>query len=247
MTTSKEFLTVPLIRKYGSMPSLAQKSMISLDYKDSGLPRRVSGGSDPPKTGNKPTGPLGNLELPQVRRLVETPAKNDHEPNFRREIGWHSPLLERRQTPGVSQETAGAITTPNMEKTTTESPGRQCLDEQATFLPGRHSEWLNRISSLNERLSGVKTTSSKTVAQTTGNNKVTNTGQKARGGQPRKSQFRRKTTIQKKTVSTTHNDTEKYTQAFSVEKEFYSQDYRKKCIQWLKSLPDSETQPMNLR
>lgn len=246
MTTSKEFLTVPLIRKYGSMPSLAQKSMISLEYKDSSLPRRVSGGSDPPKTGNKQTGPLGNLELPQVRWLVETPAKNDHGSNFRREIGWRSPLLEQRQTSGVRQETDGVTTTPNMEKTAPESPGRRGLDEQPMFLPSRHSEWLNRISSLNERLSGVNTTSSKTVAQTTGNNKVTNTGQKARGGQPRKSQFRRKTNIPKKTVLT-HNETEKYSPAFSVEKELYFQDYRQKCIQWLKSLPDTEAQPMNLR
>lgn len=231
------------------MPSLAQKSKISLDYNDNSLPRRVSGGSDPPKTGNKHSGALQSLELPLVRRSMETPAKNDHEPNFRREIGWRSPLLERRQTQGVDHETTGATTTPNTEKTAAGSPGKQLLDEDAKFLPSRHSEWLNRISSLNERLAGVKTAdgSSKPRAQITGQNKVSSTGQKAKGGQPRKSQFRRKTDVPKKTVLTTNNVPEKYSPAFSMEREFYFQDYRQKCIQWLKSLPDSGTQPMNLR
>ncbi|KAJ7376185.1 hypothetical protein OS493_036299 [Desmophyllum pertusum] len=50
----KEFLTVPLTRKYGSMPSLAQKSVISLEYKDGGFkPRRVSGSSDHKRLGTR--------------------------------------------------------------------------------------------------------------------------------------------------------------------------------------------------
>ncbi len=231
------------------MPSLAQKSKISLDYNDNSLPRRVSGGSDPLKTGNKHSGALQNLELPLVRRSLETPAKTEHGPNFRREIGWRSPLLERRQTEGMGHETAGATTTPKTEKTATRSPAKRLLDEDAKFLPSRHSEWLNRISSLNERLNGVKTAdaSSKPRAQITGQSKITNTGQKAKGVQPRKSQFRRKTDVPKKTVLTTNNVPEKYSPAFSMEREFYFQDYRQKCIQWLKSLPDNGTQPMNIR
>lgn len=246
MTTPKDFLTVPLIRKYGSMPSLAQKSMISLEYNDSSLPRRVSGGSDPPKIGNKQSGARGSLELPLVRRSMETPAKNDDVPNFRREIGWRSPLLERRQTLGVGQEIAGATTTPNKEKTT---DAKRWLEEDAKFLPNRHSEWLNRISSFNERVAGVKTADaiSKTRVQITGQNKVTNTGKKPKGAQLKKSQFRRKTDVPKKTVLTANNDPEKYSQVFSVEREFFFQGYRQKCIQWLKSLPDNGTQPMNLR
>lgn len=249
MTTSKEFLTVPLRRKYGSMPSLAQKSMISLDYKDEGfISRRVS---DPPKTGTRQSGAHESLELPQVRWSLEIPARNNHSPNFRREIAWRSSLLEQRQNMGVHQETPGATTTPNKEKTAAGSPGKRRLDEYTTFLPSQHSEGLARILPFNERLNGVKKddTSLKTRAQITGQGKVTNTGQntKTKSVQARKSQFRRKTEVPKKTVLTTNIDAGKYSRAFSVEREFFFQDYRQKCIQWLKSLPDSGTHPMNLR
>ncbi|KAJ7376184.1 hypothetical protein OS493_036298 [Desmophyllum pertusum] len=168
MTTSKEFLTVPLTRKYGSMPSLAQKSVISLEYKDGGFkPRRVSGSSDPQKTGNKESEVQLTLGLPQLRRSLETPVKNARGPNFRREIGWRSPLLERL---GEGQENAGATKTPNKEKNAVGSPGKRRLDDDVKVLPSRHSEWLNRISSFNERVSGVKTadTSSKPRAQFAG-------------------------------------------------------------------------------
>ena len=240
---------MPLTRKFGSMPSLAQKSMVTLDYKDEGfIPQRVL---DPPKTGTRQSGTHESLELPQVRWSFVIPAKTDHSANSRREIAWRSPLLEQRQNAGVDKQTAGAATTPNKEKTAASSPGKQRLNEYATFLPNQHSEWLGRVLPVNERLNGEKKadTSLKTRAQITAQGKVPNPGQntKLKIVQARKSQFRRKTEVPKKTALTTNTDAGKYSRVYSVEREFYFQDYRQKCIQWLKSLPDSGTLPMNLR
>ncbi|XP_020603344.1 uncharacterized protein LOC110042322 [Orbicella faveolata] len=249
MTTSREFLTMPLTRKFGSMPSLAQKSIISLDYKDEGFtPRKVS---DPPKSGTRQSGTHESLELPQVRWSLVIPAKNVHSPNSRQKIAWRSPLLEQRQNAGVDQQSVGETITPNKEKTAAGSPGKRRLNENATFLLKQHSEWLGRVLPFNERLNGVKKADSslKTRAQITGQGKVTNTGQntKLKGIQVRKSQIRRKIEVPKKAPLTTNKDAGKYSRAISVEREFYFQDYRQKCIQWLKSLPDSGTHPMNLR
>ena len=240
---------MPLTRKFGSMPSLAQKSMISLDYKDEGFtPRRVS---DQPKAGTRQSGTHESLELPQVRWSLVISAKKGHSPNSPRGIAWRSSLLEQRQNAGLDQQSAGETTTPNKEETAAGSPGKRRLNEYATFLPSQHSEWLGRVLPFNERVNGVKKVDSslKTRAQITGQGKVTYTGQntKLKNVQARKSQIRRKIDVPKKTALTTNNDAGKYPQAISVEGEFYFQDYRQKCIQWLKSLPDSGTHPMNLR
>lgn len=247
MATSREFLTAPLRRKFGSMPSLAQKSMISLDYKEGFTPRSVS---DPPKTGTRQGGKHESLELPQVKWSLVTPAKNDH----RLEIAWRSPLVEQQQNAGVDQQTAGATATPSKAKTAASSPAKQQLNEYATFSPNQHSEWLGRALPFNERLNGVKKadtslkkadTSLKTRAQTTAQGKVPSTGQNAKlkSVQARK-QIRRKNEVVKLTTSI---DGGKSSRVYSVEREYYFQDYRQKCIQWLKSLPDSVTHPMNLR
>ena len=239
MATSREFLTTPLRRKFGSMPSLAQKSMISLDYKEGFTPRGVS---DPPKTGTRQGGKHESLELPQVKWSLVIPAKNDH----RLKIAWRSPLLEQ-QNAGMDQQTAGGTATPNKEKTAASSPAKQQLNEYATFLANQHSEWLSRALPFNERLNGVKKadTSLKTRAQTTTQGNVPNTGQyaKLKSVQARK-QIRRKNEVAK---LTTNIDGGKSSRVYSVEREFYFQDYRQKCIQWLKSLPDSVTHPMDLR
>ena len=249
MTTSREFLTMSLTRKFGSMPSLAQKSMISLEYKDEGFPpRRVS---DSAKNGTRQSGTHESLELPHVRWSLVIPAKNDHSPNSRREIAWRSPLLEQRQNTGVDQQTAAKNSTPNTEITAAGSPGKRRLNEYATFVPSQHSEWLGRVLPFNERLNGIKKAEStlKTRAQITWQGKVINTGQntKLKSVQARKSQIRRKIEVPKKTALTTNNDAGKYSRAISVEREFYFHDYREKCIQWLKSLPESGTHPTNLR
>ena len=235
---------MPLTRKFGSMPSLAQKSMISLDYKDEGfIPRKIS---DPSKNGTRQSGTHESLELPQVRWSLLIPAKTDQSPNFRPEIAWRSPLLEQRQNVGVDQQTAGATTTPNKEKTAAGSSGRRRLNEYATVLPTQHSEWLGRVFPFNERFTGVNKADS---GLKTGQGKITSRGQNAKlkSVQARKSQFRRKTEVPKKTELTTNIDTGKYPRAISLEREFYFQDYRQKCIQWLKSLPDSGAHSMNLR
>jgi len=241
MATSREFLTTPLRRKFGSMPSLAQKSMISLDYKEGFTPQSVS---DPPKTGTREGGKHESLELPQVKWSLVIPAKNDH----RLEIAWRSRLrLEQQQNAGVDQQTAGATATPNKEKTAASNPAKQQLNEYTTFLPNQHSEWLGRALPFHERLNGVKKvdTSLKTRAQTTAQGKVPNTGQyaKLKSVQARK-QIRRKNEVAKLTANI---DGGKSSRVYSVEREFYFHDYRQKCIQWLKSLPDSVTHPMNLR
>ena len=62
----------------------------------------------------------------------------------------------------------------------------------------------------------------------------------------RKSLLRRKTDTSKKTA-TTDNDGEKYSQETPLNRMGNSQDYRQKCIQWLQSLPDTNTLAMNLR
>ena len=240
---------MPLTRKFGSMPSLAQKSMISLEYKDEGFtPRRVS---DSLKTDTKQSGTHESLELPQVRWSFVISTKNDHCPNSRREIAWRSPLLEQRQNAGVDQQTAGETTTPNKEITAAGSPGKRRLNENATITPIQHSEWLGRVLPFNERLNGVTKTDSslKARGQITGQGKVINTGQnmKLKSFQARKLQIRRKIEVPRKTALTTNNDAGKYSRAISVQREFYFHDYRQKCIQWLKSLPDSGTNPMNLR
>lgn len=231
------------------MPSLAQKSVISLDYKEEGFkPRRVSGGSDPEKTGNKLSEMQKAHGLPYVRVSLETSAISGYGPNFWRENGWRGQLLERRQTLGLCQEDAGESITPNKERTTVGTPVKPRLNETVKFLPTRYSEWFSRISSLNERI-GVKTAdaSSKTRAQQSrGQNKTTNAGQNTKGVQARKSQLRRKTEVPKKTLLT-DNVGGKYSEVFSKEREVYFQDYRQKCIQWLKSLPDNGTLAMNLR
>lgn len=249
MKTSREFLTMPLTRKFGSMPSLAQKSMISLDYKDESFtPRRVS---DSPKNGTRQSGTHESLELPQVRWSLVIPAKNGQSPNSRREIAWRSQLLDQRQNAGVDQQTAGETTTPNKEIAAAGSPGMRRLNEYATFVPNQHSEWLGKVLPFNERLHGVTKADSslKARGQITGQGKVINTGQntKLKSFQARKSQIRRKTDVPRKTALTTNNDAGKYSRTISVEREFYFHDYRQKCIQWLKSLPDSGTHPMNLR
>ena len=249
MATEKELLAVPLTRKYGSMPSLAQRSVISLEYKQEGFtPRRISGGSDPPKTGNKQSRAQVTLGLPLVRRSSETPAKNVRDSSFGREKDWRNPLLERWQTMGAGQESAGA-TKPNMEKTTLGHAGKRRLHEDVKFPESRHSEWLSRISAVNGRVNGTKTAdaSSKTRGQMKEQISYSKNGRERQGAQVGKTQIPRKTDIPKKTVLTTNKNTVKYSQGFSLEKEFFFQDYRQKCIQWLKSLPDSETQPMTLR
>ena len=231
------------------MPSLAQKSMISLDYKDEGFtPRKVS---YPPKTGTRQSGTQGSLELPQFRWSLVISAKNDKSPNSPREIAWRNSLLEQRQHGGVDQQSTGETIAPNKEETAAGSPGKRRLNEYATFPPRQHSEWLGRVLPFNERLNGVKKAESslKTRAQITGQGKVTYTGQntKLKNVQARKSQIRRKIEVPRKTALTTNNDPEKYPRAISVDREFYFQDYRQKCIQWLKSLPESGKHPMSSR
>ncbi|KAJ7376200.1 hypothetical protein OS493_036314 [Desmophyllum pertusum] len=154
MTTSKEFLTVPLTRNMAACLVGSEIRDITRVQRRRFQARRVSGSSDPQKTGNKESEVQLTLGLPQLRRSLETPVKNARGPNFRREIGWRSPLLERL---GEGQENAGATKTPNKEKNAVGSPGKRRLDDDVKVLPSRHSEWLNRISSFNERVSGVKT------------------------------------------------------------------------------------------
>lgn len=234
MATGKELPSVQLTRKYGSMPMLAQKLMISLEYKDEGFtPRRISGLPDPPKTGNKQNKTQETRpELALVGRSSETPAKNVRGSSFRRESSWCSSLLERRQT---------TTKTPNMEKTAAGSAGKR-RHEDVKFPESRHSEWLRRISAFNDRISTNAKTRGQNKEQTTNFNK----GQQMKGVKARKTPFQGKEDIQKKTVPANKNSG-LYSQALSLEREFYFKDYRQKCIQWLKSLPGSGMEPMTLR
>ena len=248
MASAKELLTVPLTRKYGSMPSLAQKSMISLEYKDkSFIHRRISGCSEPQKTVNKQSKAKETQGVPLSPRPSETPAKTVRALSLRRENGWRSPLLERRQIIGVDRVNAGAMKKPNIEKTSL-SVSKRRLSENVKFPDGRQSEWLSRISAFNERHNGAKmvNTSAKTGLQIKEQTNNFHRGQDTKCVKSRKTSLARTKDIPSKTVSTNKN-TEKYPQAFSLEREFYFQDYRQKCVQWLKSLPDSETQLTSLR
>ena len=242
MTTSNDCLTVLLTRKFGSMPALAQKSAISLDFHDEGFkPRRVSGSSDPEKTGTILCESQGVHGLPLLKVSFETPANSAYGADIWRENGRHTTL-------GVSRMDASESKTPNKGTRAFGSAGKWKPDEALTFLPSRYSEWFNRSSSLNYRI-GVKTTdtSAKPQAQQSrGQNRTANTGQTTKGMKARKSLLRRKTDTSKKTA-TTDNDGEKYSQETPLNRVGNSQDYRQKCIQWLQSLPDTNTLAMNLR
>ena len=233
MATGKELPSVQLTRKYGSMPTLVQKSMISLEYKDEGFtPRKMSGLPDAPKTGNKQNKMQETQGLPLVRRSSETPAKNSRGSSFRRETSWCSSLLERRQT---------TTKTPNMEKTAAGSAGKR-RHEDVKFPEGRYSEWLRRISAFNDKISTNVKTRGQNKEQTTNFNK----GQHMKGVKARKTPFQGKEGIQKKAVPANKNSG-RCSQALSLEREFYFEDNRQKCIQWLKSLPGSGMEPMSLR
>lgn len=249
MTTSKDYLTVPLTRKFGSMPTLAQKSAISLDLRDEGFkPRRVSGSSDPEKTGIKLSETHGAHGLPLVKVSFETPANSAYGANIWRENGWHSPLLEQPQTLGVSRIEARESNMPNKGKMTVGSAGKWRPDEALTFLPSRYSEWFNMSSSFNSRI-GVKTADTSAKQQTQlsrGQNRMANTGQTPKCVRARKSLLRRRTDTPKKTALT-GNNAEKYSPVTSLNREGNFQDYRHKCTQWLQSLPDNKMLAMNLR
>ena len=208
--------------------------MISLEYKDEGFtPRRTSGFSNSPKTaGNKQNRTQETQGLPLVRRSLETPAKNVRGSSFRRETGWCNSVLGRRQT---------TTKTPNMEKTAVGSAGKR-RHEDVKFPESRHSEWFKRISAFNDRISANAKTRGQNKEQTTNFNK----GQYMKGVKAQKAPFQGKDDIQKRTVPANKN-LARYSQAVSLEREFLFQDYRQKCIQWLKSLPSSGMEPMSLR
>lgn len=237
---ANECLAVPLTRKYGSLPLLAQKSMISLEFKGQGFtPRWTSGGSDPEKTRNKQSGAKASLGFSAGRRSPETPAKTVRGSSLRRETGWRSPLLEQRQTTRAGQQSAGATKTLNMDNTVVGSAGKRRLHEDVKT---RHSEWLNRISAFNERVKAAAKTREGPKEQTNNFDK----GRDTKGINARRTQFPKKEDNVKNMVSTNKNS-EHYSQAFSLEREVCFQDYRQKCIQWLETLPDNVTQPMSLR
>lgn len=241
--TTKELPTVTLTRKYGSMPTLVQKSVISLQYKDEGVtPQRITSNFDPIKTGNKHNITQGTQGLPLVMRSSEIPAKNVSGSAFRREVGWRSPLLEQRQTVGVVKESAWAIKSPNLEKTVVGSAGKRRLREDVKFPGSWNSEWLARISASNNRVNGR----AKTRVQNKDKTESIDKAQTKKGVKARKLPLQRTECIQRKT-DTTNKDSLRFSQALSPERELFFQDYRQKCIQWLKSLPDSGMEPIILR
>ncbi|CAH3033608.1 unnamed protein product, partial [Porites lobata] len=246
MANTKQFLSVPLTRKYGSMPLLVpQKSVISLEYKEKGsIPRRGTfGGSEALKTRNIEHDVKEIREVKPVTRLPETfiakPVQSSI--SYRREIAYRSPLLERRQS-------MGAMKTPTLEK---KAPGtsQPRLQENKKVKESRQSERLSETSALHDRHNGVNVINVKanTRVQTHEQGNGFYKRQETRGVKSKKKQLSRKRDIPDKTAITRKNDG-KSSEVVSLERESHFQDYRQKCVQWLKSLPDTEMpQPTTLR
>ena len=246
MANTKQFLSVPLTRKYGSMPLLVpQKSVISLEYKEKGsIPRRGTfGGSEALKTRNIEHDVKEIREVKPVTRLPETfiakPVQSSI--SYRREIAYRSPLLERRQS-------MGAMKTTTLEK---KAPGtsQPRLQENKKVKESRQSERLSETSALHDRHNGVNVINVKanTRVQTHEQGNSFYKRQETRGVKSKKKQLSRKRDIPDKTAITRKNDG-KSSEVVSLERESHFQDYRQKCVQWLKSLPDTEMpQPTTLR
>ena len=234
MTTAKALLAVsPLTRKYDSMTTLANKSVqISLEYKDETkfLARRISSKSDSPETGKKQIHSPEARALPMVLRSSETPAASI----FRRENGTRNLLLERRQAPRGRQESGAATKTPNNERIFTRSPGKQRLHMNVEFIESRRSDWINRLSAFNNRINANTKTQQQSKKQGLGTNfsKV----ETIKSTKPKMASTMKMKGKQKNSLS----------EVLSLEREFQHQtDYRQKCIQWLKSLPDGGIDSIN--
>lgn len=246
MANTKQFLSVPLTRKYGSMLLLVpQKSVISLEYKEKGsIPRRGTfGGSEALKTRNIEHDVKEIREVQPVTRLPETfiakPVQSSI--SYRREIAYRSPLLERRQS-------MGAMKTPTLEK---KAPGtsQPRLQENKKVKESRQSERISETSALHDRHNGVNVINVKanTRVQTHEQGNGFYKRQETRGVKSKKKQLSRKKDIPDKTAITRKNDG-KSSEVVSLERESHFQDYRQKCVQWLKSLPDTEMpEPTTLR
>lgn len=229
MATEKTLLTVPLSRKYGSMPTLAHKSVrISLEYRDREFTsRRISSGSDRPKTGNKQNRSQDARGFPLARKSSESPIKSYSGSGFRRESGIQSPLFERQEAARRRQKRAGAAKTSYLENVVARSSGKRRLDEGVIGVESRHSEVFKRLSAFNNKSNGNVKVQGYNV----------NIEQNITSAKPRLTSTQTMNGIQKKTVS----------QLVPLEREFQFQDYRQKCIQWLKSLPDIGMKPVSLR
>ena len=244
MANAKQFLSVPLTRKYGSMPLLApQKSVISLEYKDKGsIPRRGTfGGSEALKARNIENDVKEIREVQQVTRLPETFIAKSVQSSMshRREIANRSPLLERRQV-------MASMKTPTPEKKAL-GTSQPRLQENKKVMESRQSERISETSAFHDRHNGVNVIYARanTRVQTHERGNGFYKRQETRGVKSKKKLLSRKKDIPDKTAITRKND-EKPSEVVSLEREFHFQDYRQKCVQWLKSLPDTEIPYANI-
>ena len=243
MANAKQFLSVPLTRKYGSMPLLApQKSVISLEYKDKGsIPRRGTfGGSEALKARNIENDVKEIREVQQVTRLPETfiakPVQSSM--SHRREIAYPSPLLERRQI-------MASMKTPTPEKKAL-GTSQPRLQENKKVMESRQAERISETSAFHDRHNGVNVIYARanTRVQTHEQGNGFYKRQETRGVKSKKKLLSRKKDI----PDITRKNDEKPSEVVSLERESHFQDYRQKCVQWLKSLPDTEKpQPTTLR
>lgn len=234
MTTAKALLAVsPLTRKYGSMPILANKSaQISLEYKnEKSFPtRRISSKSDSSETGNK------QIHSPEARELplLPRPSETNTTSIFRRENGTRSLFLERRQALRGRQGSAAATKTPNNEKVFARNPGKRRLDKDVKFTECRRSDWINRLSAFNNRINANTKTEQQSKKLGLGTNFT------------KKETIKSAKTKMTSTIRMKGNQKNSVSEVLSLEREFQHQtDYRQKCIQWLKSLPDGGRESIN--